>query len=151
MNTTLRKAEKADLPALNRISLASKRYWNYPDHWIEKWKPMLRVRASDLQNQTFLILENEREIMGFSALYEEEQYFEITHFWILPTYIGQGYGKLLMKKLLEYSVNTTKDIIVEADPNAVPFYESQGFVTYDRVESNPSGRYLPLMKRKFYG
>ena len=43
-------------------------------------------------------------------------------------------------------VNEPKEIIVESDPNAEAFYTSQGFETFDKIESFPKGRFLPVMR-----
>ena len=69
---------------------------------------------------------------------EHSKEYEILHLWLLPEYIGKGYGKKLLRKV----------IILTADPNAESFYQKQGFRTYSRVESYPKGRFLPMMMRK---
>jgi predicted GNAT family N-acyltransferase len=66
---------------------------------------------------------------------------------MLPEYIGMGLGKQLLAESIRAFVKEEKEIIVKADSNAEPFYRSQGFVTFDQVESFPKGRYLPVMRR----
>jgi len=40
-NITLFQADTSDAPFLTQISFASKRHWQYPEEWIEKWREVL--------------------------------------------------------------------------------------------------------------
>ena len=142
-----RNADINDLESLNTISMTSKAYWGYPESWIEKWTHELTLDEDKLSNQNVLVLENENKPIGFASIVEHDDNYEILHLWVLPTYIGKGFGKSLLKEIIRTFVTARKEIIVEADPNAEPFYQSQGFITFDRVESFPKGRFLPVMKR----
>ncbi len=142
-----RIADIDDLETLNTISVKSKAYWGYPESWIEKWLDELTLDEHKFSNQNILVVENENRLIGYSSIVENSENYEILHLWILPAYIGKGLGKKLLEKTIRKFVIKDKEIIVEADPNAEPFYQSQGFVTYDRVESFPKGRFLPLMRK----
>lgn len=143
-----RIAEIDDLDTLNRISVKSKAYWGYPASWIEHWLDELRLNEAKFSKQNILVVENNGKIIGFSSIVENINNYEILHLWILPEYIGKGFGKKLLEETLRTFVKSNKTIIVEADPNAEPFYKSQGFATYDKVESFPKGRFLPVMKKR---
>lgn len=142
-----RIAEFHDLPTLNTISVSSKKYWGYPEAWIEKWMDDLCLDESKLAHQNVLILEEKNQALGFCSIVENGKDYEILHLWVLPEFIGKGYGKKLLEETIKRYTKNHKPILVEADPNAEPFYKSQGFVTYDKIESLPKGRFLPLMKR----
>lgn len=142
-----RAAQISDLPILNQISVESKKYWNYPDEWISLWINDLTLTPVKLSNQKILLAEVENQIIGFCSVGENPDIYEILHLWLLPSFIGKGYGKQLLEKAIGAFTNTDKPIIVEADPNAESFYESCGFTTFDQVASSPQGRFLPLMKR----
>ncbi len=142
-----RMAEIDDLETLNKISLLSKTYWGYLESWIVNWMDELTLNSDKLLKQNVLVVENESKIIGFSSIIENSKNYEILHLWVLPEHIGKGIGKKLLEKTVETFVNFEKPIIVEADPNAEPFYKSQGFVTFDKVESFPKGRFLPVMKK----
>ena len=141
-----RPAEIKDIEVLNQISLASKRYWNYPEEWIQRWKNDLSIKESDLIDLVILVVTINDELKGFCAIREGDSYYEVEHLWLLPETIGKGLGKALLLTSLERVVSQNLPILVEADPNAEAFYKKQGFVTYDKKESFPKGRYLPLMK-----
>lgn len=145
-----RSAEIKDIEALNQISLASKRYWNYPEEWIQRWKDDLLISELDLINLVITVVTENNEIKGFCAIREADSYYEVEHLWLRPETIGKGFGKALLLAALGKIVRKDLPIMVEADPNAEAFYKKQGFVTYDKKESFPKGRYLPLMKMEGY-
>jgi len=141
-----RPAEIKDIEVLNQISLASKRYWNYPEEWIQRWKDDLSIKESDLVDLLIRVVTINDEVKGFCAIRKGDSYYEVEHLWLLPETIGKGMGKILLSTSLESLMHQDLPILVEADPNAEAFYKKQGFVTYDKKESFPKGRYLPLMK-----
>lgn len=141
-----RSATIEDLMHLNLISFASKRHWGYPEKWIENWKEDLTITETDLGLYKTLLLELEKKIIGFCSIKDQIDHYEVLHLWVLPEFIGKGYGKALLKETLSSFIVENKSIYVLADPNAEPFYIKQGFVTIKKRESFPKGRYLPLMK-----
>jgi len=147
MPAKITKAFLSEIEILNKISIASKAYWGYPREWMEKWHDELILKPSDFENHTIFKIEEEGRIIGFCVMTEHPNTYEILHLWVLPDFIGKGYGKQLLYETIKQVVTKNKPIIVVADPNAEPFYASQGFVTFDRVESEPKGRFLPVMRR----
>lgn len=143
-----REAGVNDLATLNKISVQSKAHWEYPIEWMDRWKHELMLDEIDFEQQKILAAENDNQIIGFSAIANDTDHYEIGHLWVLPEYIGKGVGKRLLVETIERYVETAKPIIVETDPNAEPFYKSQGFVTFDQIESYPKGRYLPVMRKR---
>ena len=141
-----RSASKSDIQFLNQISFQSKKHWGYPDEWMEKWKDDLIISEEDLNRQVVTLIELNERVIGFSAVTESADAFEVTHLWIISDHIGQGYGKQLLKEALRPASGSGKQVVVEADPHAEAFYHSQGFRTFDKIESYPPGRYLPVMK-----
>lgn len=148
MNSTkVFKAQIEEIDILNRISFASKQHWGYPEEWMELWKEDLLLTERDFEVQQIYKLVLEKMIIGFCAIQELPEVYDVTNLWIEPTQIGKGFGKLLLSFCIEKVVRNDKPIIVEADPNAEAFYASQGFVTYGQKESLPKGRFLPVMKK----
>lgn len=150
MNTTdiqIKTAEISDINILNNISVESKMYWNYPQEWMDNWKDVLILTKEHFKEQHIYKLEKTGSIIGFCSIVENESDYEIVHLWLIPDYIGKGYGKLLLNETIKQVVKNKKEIIVESDPNSEAFYSSQGFKTFDKRESYPKGRFLPLMKK----
>ena len=41
---------------LTEIAFAAKRYWSYPEHWIQFWSPILTISAEFIeQYETFIV------------------------------------------------------------------------------------------------
>lgn len=142
------RAEERDLKVLNTISVQSKMYWGYPEEWLQLWVDDLTVTSEYLNKNHVFKLQLNDEIIGFVALAGAGQVFEVDHLWVLPPFIGKGYGKMLLKEVIDRVVAFGAEVFVIADPNAESFYKSQGFVSYDVIESTPPGRFLPKMKKK---
>ena len=145
---SFRKAIEEDIQAINIISIQSKAYWGYPDAWLERWKDDLTISKPEINELEILIIQKDNVPIGFSALFEDEQNYEIRHLWLKPDYIGKGLGKQLLHETIKEIVRKEKPIFVEADPNAEAFYERMGFKTIGFVESYPKGRFLPIMKKQ---
>ncbi len=141
-----RQAVSADLKTLNKISMASKRYWGYPEEWMARWKDDLTINDKHLSDASVIVLEVNKTVSGFCVIHEDSMHYEVLHLWLKPEFIGQGLGRALLFYALQEIVVRELPIIVESDPNAEVFYSKQGFVTYDKKESFPKGRFLPLMK-----
>jgi len=146
-NVRIKKAELSDIDILNKISVESKMYWNYPQEWIDNWMSDLTLTEEHFKEQYIYKLEREDLIIGFCSIVENEKEYEITDLWLIPKYIGKGYGKLLLNETIKRVVKKDKEVIVESDPNSEAFYSSQGFKTFDRKESYPKGHFLSLMKK----
>ncbi|WP_323756386.1 GNAT family N-acetyltransferase [Roseivirga sp.] len=143
------QAQIEDIDELNLISFTSKQHWGYPEEWMELWKEDLLLTETDFEIQQIYKLVLEGKIIGFCAIQELTEAYDVTNLWIEPAHIGLGFGKMLLSFCIEKAVKNDKPIIVEADPNTEAFYANQGFVTYGQKESLPKGRFLPLMKRRY--
>ena len=142
-----RNATNIDRDVLNQISLISKKYWGYPEAWIQKWENDLRLTKTDMKDLDILVGEIEERLIGFCAIQDQANYYEVVHLWLLPQFIGKGHGKILLQKALSKFTISDKPVWVTADPNAAAFYRKQGFVEFKKIESYPKGRFLPVMKR----
>ena len=145
---SFKEGKIGDLAILNEISVRSKKHWRYPDEWVERWLDDLHLKEYDFKNQYILIIEIDRQIVGFCSISKEDNYFEILHLWLLPDYIGKGYGRQLLNNAIEMFVPENSLIKVEAEPNAEDFYQKNGFATVGKRESYPPGRFLPLMEKR---
>lgn len=142
-----RRAEIMDLIHLNRISVASKKYWGYPEDWMIRWKDELTISAEQIRNLNIWVALLGNMIIGFCAISEKAESYDIEHHWILPEYIGYGYGRKLLNKAINMTRKEYKPLLVVADPNAEGFYKKMGFKRSHSVESFPEGRLLPVLKK----
>jgi len=147
MEVNIERALLEDLEVLNEISFTAKAFWNYPKEWLDLWKDDMKLTFDDITQQHVYKLIQDHNIIGFCAIFESADHYEIEHLWILPSAIGKGYGRYLMDYCLKEVIKKDKPVLVVADPNAEGFYQKQGFKTYAQKESLPKGRFLPLMRK----
>ncbi|MBA6155995.1 GNAT family N-acetyltransferase [Tenacibaculum sp. S7007] len=142
-------ASKKDIKELTYIALLSKAYWEYSHEQIESWREDLTVTSKMIEDMMVYTFISEEKISGFYILNQpENNTIELEFLFVHPDYIGQKIGKQLLvhavKKACELNVNS---MTLLADPNAQPFYESQGFICIGKKESAIPNRFLPLMQK----
>lgn len=135
--------------ALTKITIAAKRYWNYPERWIELWLPMLAISAEYISaNETWVALTDSEPIAYYSLKQETDELW-LDNIWVLPDYMGKGIGKELFKHAVERSRLRGASVLkIEADPNAETFYKHMGAqkVGEHRGEVDGQPRILPVME-----
>lgn len=148
MNAIVLKATTADSQRLSEIAWQSKSHWNYPKEWMELWRKGLTISSELIaKNDVFKLVLDNGEIAGCIVLITEKTALWVEHLWILPTYIGHGFGKQLLQTALEQTVQPIhQNIKVVSDINAEIFYQKMGFETVSQYESVPKGRFLPVME-----
>lgn len=142
----IRFAQPTDAAVLSDISMEAKAYWQYSDEWLARWKEELTITPEYIKKHQVTTLRDTQRIIGFCTIEEHSRYYEVAHLWIRPSYMRQGLGQRLLADALSFILPRT-EVRVVADPNAEAFYQKQGFITYDQVESEPPGRFLPLMRK----
>lgn len=141
--------EHADI--LTQITIAAKRHWNYPEHWIQIWLPLLTITPEYISRyETWIATLNDKPVAYYS-LKEAENDLWLDNLWVLPEQMGKGIGKELFVHALERSRKCGVSVIkIEADPNAQPFYEHMGARKIGKHHSEIDGqlRVLPVMEIK---
>ena len=146
---SIRRIDPREANTLTRIALASKAYWGYPRRWMEIWKPELTFSPEYFYiNENWTAILDEAPI-GFYTLEERNGNAWLENLWVLPEYIGKGVGKALFLHAVELSRERGYRLLqLEADPNAVGFYERMGMYKigerHSEVEGQP--RVLPIME-----
>lgn|SRR5574341_240216 len=150
MKPEIRKARPDDADALTAIAHAAKRHWNYPEGWIEQWKPALTITPDFIaNNEVFVIVVND-QIAGCCALLMTESVAEIEHMWIKPEYVGSGLGRALFEHAKEHAQKRGARVLeLSADPNAEGFYARMGAERVGEISAGMKGeedRVLPRMR-----
>jgi N-acetylglutamate synthase-like GNAT family acetyltransferase len=142
------KAELADIEILTMITKKSKAYWGFSDHVLKQWEHILTISKEYIEtNKVFKLMLNDQIVGYYSYFAIDEKTIKLDNIFILPEYIGKGFGKILMNdfldKIRQLEVNK---ITLDAEPNAENFYKVFGFVTIGQLESSIKNRYLPIME-----
>ena len=140
--------EEAEL--LGELACTSKAWWGYPSPQVELWREELSPTPASIASQPTCIAEVDGVAAGFYQLYlGDSDRGELKNLWVLPAYMRQGIGAaLLAHAAARAGRGKITSLTINADPNAEPFYLSQGAI---RVGSVPSpipgepGRILPQM------
>ena len=134
--------------ALTDIAHAAKRHWNYPERWIALWHDTLTITPDYIADNEVALVRVDDQIVGFYALTGSGARLTLDHLWLRPSCIGGGVGG----KLFDHAMQAARrlgatEVEIEADPNAVGFYEHMGATragenVYE-LEGQP--RLLPLL------
>jgi GNAT superfamily N-acetyltransferase len=142
----IRRAEPTEHETLSAVAHAAKRYWGYPEEWIELWRAELTFTPSSIEERDTYCAILDHKVVGVYAIRVRGEASELEHFWVLPGFMGKGVGR----KLFEHAVGTArergaKNMRIESDPNAADFYRKLGAHQVGEVPGRPEGRLLPLM------
>jgi len=141
--------EEAD--RLSQIAYEAKAHWGYPVRWLEIWKPQLTFEAGYFrENESWAGVIDETPI-AFYTLQEKGDAAWLDNLWVLPECIGRGFGRQLFLHALNRARELGRTVLqLEADPNAVGFYEKMGMRKIGEHHSEVDGhpRILPIMESK---
>lgn len=105
---------------------------------IQYFKPLILnefLKAVDL----FCVKDNSGAIVGFMGLHEES----LEMLFIHPTMRGKGIGKLLTQRAIELGIRRVD--VNEQNPDALGFYQRQGFEVVSRSALDGLGKPYPIL------
>lgn len=145
----IRRAFPEEAHKLSHIALGAKRYWGYPERWIEIWAPQLTFDAQYFQENESWAADMNGEPVAFYTLLEKAGMAWLENLWVTPGHIGKGTGRLLFQHAVQRACSRGYEILqLEADPNAMGFYEKMGMHKVGERQSEVDGqlRLLPIME-----
>ena len=136
----IRCALESEASALSSLAVDAKQYWPYSSQDIERWRPLLRVTAADIAANPTFVAEMDGALVGFYLLIPGAKAWTLEHLWISPYFARRGIGRAL----LAHAVRTAQgagaaSIVIDADPNAEPFYVACGAVREGAVAAPIDG------------
>ncbi len=163
----IRKASPEEAATLTQIAHDAKRYWGYPESWVERWQDDLTLTAEFISGNEVYVAETDPglpaeseapmtglpsatggRIAGFYAIAMTGEKAELEHMWVRPERIGSGCGKALMMHALETAAFLNAAALeISADPNAEGFYKRMGATRIGEIHSEIEGqpRTLPRL------
>jgi ribosomal protein S18 acetylase RimI-like enzyme len=146
---SIRRAVPNEADTLTQLAFSAKGHWGYPEHWMELWKPQLTFSPEYVEEYESWVAEMGQTLVGFYTLLEKHGSAWIENLWVLPEWIGKGVGKMMFFHALETARQRGFERLqLEADPNAVGFYEKMGMKKIgeriSEIEGQP--RILPIME-----
>ena len=147
MSCAIRRATPADAEELTDVAFAAKRYWDYPESWIELWTDELRVDPDYVGSHRVFVASDGARIVGWSSVAAEDGELWLDYCWVLPEAAGRGIGRMLVSRALDVAAETrSRTLKVVSDPNAEGFYRRLGFRRVGQRPSVPKGRNLPVLE-----
>ncbi len=142
------KADIKDNETLTLITKKSKAYWGFSDDVLKVWEHLLTVTRDYIEkNKVFKLVQNDQIIGYYSYFSIDENTIKLDNIFILPEFIGKGFGKILMNDFLKNVRELEIDkITLDAEPNVEKFYSLFGFQTVGQLESSIKDPYLPIME-----
>jgi RimJ/RimL family protein N-acetyltransferase len=105
LNTKLiyQSATQNDCLILTNIANSSKKYWGYSDKMMGLWKEELEINMDYINKNEVIKVLYDRQLIGFYALKFDNanKYYEIDHFWLLPKFMGKGFGKQIFQRIMK--------------------------------------------------
>ena len=147
---TVEKSNKEDSEILTVITKKSKAHWGYSDEQMNIWSELLTISESYIEtNSVYKFIVDDKIIGYYSYRIAGEDTVKLDNLFLLPDFIGKGFGKVMMHDFLMRLKNTTvKNIMLDSDPHAENFYAKFGFVKTGQLETSIKDRYLPIMELK---
>lgn len=145
----IRPVQPEEANRLTEIALAAKRQWGYPKRWIEIWTPQLTFTPEYVRSNECWVAVEDGKPVAFYTLLEANEIASLENLWVLPAYMGEGIGKQLFLHAVALTRERGYKILqLEADPNAIGFYERMGMhkVGERRTEVDGHPRVLPVME-----
>lgn len=139
-----------DHEVLTKITKQSKAYWQYSKELMLHWNDELTITPIYIQhNKVFKLVTGNEPIGYYSYVEVAENTIRLDNLFLLPEYIGQGLGRVLMNDFLDHiKKNKIEKVLLESDPNAEKFYTRFGFIKIAHKETKIKGRFLPIMEMK---
>lgn len=144
----IRRARADEADALSALARRSKAHWGYDGDFLERVREAMTLYPEDVDAHEVWVLEStfgppigyHRVIPGDPA--------ELEDLWVEPSAIGSGAGRLLFEHAVEIARSGGASALeIDADPNAVGFYERMGAVHIGETRSPLiPGRSLPRLR-----
>lgn len=144
----IKRANTDDNEVLTTITKKSKAHWGYSEEQILKWNDNLTISKEYIENNSVFKLVNGNEIIGYySYIIKEPKNVLFDNLFVLPEYIGKGFGKYLMSDFLDRMKNENfEKITLDSEPNAEEFYLKMGFKKIGEFETSIKNRFMPIME-----
>ena len=145
----IRRVTPTEADILTKVAISAKRYWNYPERWMEIWIPQLTFSPEYFEANESWAAVFEGTPIAFYTWQDRNSIAWIENLWVSAEYIGAGVGKQLFHHALTRSRESGYKVLrLESDPNARGFYEKMGMwkIGEHQAEVDGQPRMIPVME-----
>lgn len=145
----IRPARPEEAEALTGLIMRSKADWGYSQELLNLWREDLAISAETIERDPVYCAEVNGTLAGMAHLKPVSTTdMLLDDLFVEPAFMGAGVGRALWRHAVAMArEHGAHAMVLEADPNAQPFYEHMG-ATVVGWKDSPSvpGRRLPLMR-----
>lgn len=143
----IRPARIDEAALLHDLTARSTLSWGYEPAFLD-WEPeAIAVTGDFLRAATAFVLERDGAIAGYYALVGKDDGIHLDKLFVDPPFLRTGVGT----RLWEHAVGTARvlgasELLLDADPNAAPFYRAMGAEWLREIETSWPGWRLQVFR-----
>ena len=143
----LRPPTVEELPTLSALCLRSKAVWGYGNDFMDACRGELTIEPYELQSSSIAVAEANGKIVGVAQLQVTGSEADLLKLFVDPTMLRGGVGmRLFHWATSEATALGAHRMVIEADPDAAPFYRRMGAKDCGFAPSGSiPGRMLPKL------
>jgi len=142
----IRRSTPDEAEVLTDLAHASKRYWGYPDSYIQLWNRGLTFTPEFIEKNAVYTAVYEGAAVGVFAVTCGGAECELAHLWLAPEWIGRGLGRRLFDEAVSVARTTgAKTMRILSDQNAEGFFLRMRARHVAYFPSKPDGRKMPYL------
>jgi GNAT superfamily N-acetyltransferase len=149
----IRTPAAEELPALASLCFRSKAVWGYDNDFMEACRRELSFDPLELRSTSIVVAEEHGRIVGVAQVKVIRKQADLLKLFVEPTALRSGVGKALFVWACGRAASMGADeLVIEADPDAGPFYRRMGAEDRGLVPSGSiAGRMLPKLVKDLRG
>lgn len=145
----IRSARIKEDEILTNLAAESEAYWGYDEEFMEIYRVVYNVTPEIISGSLTYVLEEEGEIIGFYVVVQEAYLGEVEYFYIKPSYMGKGYGKIMWEHMIDLCESLgILEVELVTSPQAKEFYIKMGASVVSEVLSQINSRKIPKLRYK---
>jgi len=150
VSCVLRPPTVEELPTLSALCLRSKAVWGYGSGFMEACCSELTIQACELQSTSIAVAEENGKIVGVAQVKVNGGEADLLKLFVEPTMLRGGVGMQLFHwATSEATAMGAYRMLIEADPDAAPFYRRMGAKDCGFAPSGSiPGRMLPKLVKE---
>ena len=147
MQLVIRAPASEELPALSELCMRSKAVWGYDADFMAACLKELTFVPDDLVSSRIAVAARGESVLGVAQVRMVGRDADLQKLFVEPSALRGGVGKALFDWAIDaaHEMGASR-MIIEADPDAAPFYRSFGARDIGHAPSGSiAGRMLPKL------
>jgi GNAT superfamily N-acetyltransferase len=139
-----------ELPVLSALCVRSKAVWGYDNDFLVACRRELTIEPPDLRSTSIAVAETDGKIVGVAQIKVVGSQADLLKLFVEPTTLRNGVGRTLFVWATDQATSRGANrLVIEADPDAVPFYRRMGAEHFGLAPSGSiQGRMLPRLLKE---